>query len=83
VSTGRGNHRGESKLRHVPSCGHRGGTYRGKGHGERPTVAAERARGHGERGRSSWARLQSEREGDGARLSVQLSGERRVSVGGL
>jgi hypothetical protein len=32
---------------------------------------------------ASWARSQSEREGEGARLCVQLSGEGRVSVGGL
>jgi hypothetical protein len=46
-------------------------------------VVAERVRGHGERRRSSWARSQSEGEGGGARLNAQLSGERRVSVGGL
>jgi hypothetical protein len=34
-------------------------------------------------GGASWARSQSEREGKGARLSAQLSGEGRVSVGGV
>jgi hypothetical protein len=68
VSADRVNERGESKLRCVPSCGHRG-----KGHGERPTVVAEWAHGHGERRRSSWARSQSGGEGEGARLIAQLS----------
>jgi hypothetical protein len=34
-------------------------------------------------GGAPWARSQSEGEGDGARLSAQLSEEKRVSVGGL
>jgi hypothetical protein len=34
-------------------------------------------------GGAPWSRSQSEREGDGARLSAQLSREKRVSVGGL
>jgi hypothetical protein len=33
-------------------------------------------------GGAPWARAQGEREGEGARLSAQLSGEGRVSVGG-
>jgi hypothetical protein len=53
VSTGERTRGGESKLRHVSSCGHRGGIHRGNGHGEASIVAAERAHGHGEQQWSS------------------------------
>lgn len=51
VSVGRGNQRGEDKMRCVPSCGRRGRVYHGKGHGGASTSTVEQARDGGERWR--------------------------------